>query len=331
MKTLTKLMRNSEGAILITVMLTMAIMAAVAVSILDNIGLSVRMTRNSTSYNQARWYALATEPWALENIKKSKRQIEIESDIVPSVFQNTHVSIESAEIRGRLGPLANCFNLNSLVEPDASGALVLHVPSALQFQRLLIALEISEGTATQLTASLVDWIDSDSELQLNGAEDYDYSGLKFPHRTGNVFLAHKSELRAIKGFTRETYETIEPLVCALPTNVPNAINLNVLTESQHPLLAMVYGTHTAATVTEAILFARPKGGFIDIQGALSLPVVANAEDGAEAKGLLSIKSKYFQLQTEVELENSYVELKTLFDSEKVGNASFVRRRFGGEN
>jgi len=330
MKTLINMARNSNGAILITVMLTMAIMATVAVSILESVGFSVRMTRNSTSYSQARWYALATEPWALAQLKKDQRQIENEGDTVPSPYEELHLTIETAAVRGRVGPLPNCFNLNSLAQADDSGALVLHEPSALQFKRLLIALEISETIAEQLTASLADWIDSDSELQLNGAEDYDYSGLKVAHRTGNVFLAHKSELRAIKGFTRQNYEVVSPFVCALPSSEPNTVNVNVLTEIQYPFLAMIYDTRDAISATEAILFARPKNGFSDIQNVLSLPALQEADAGAEAKALLSEKSKYFLLQTEVELENSYVELESLFDSEKAGEASFVMRRFGGE-
>jgi len=330
MKNLMKKARESDGAILITVMLTMAIMSAVAVAFLDSVGLSVRMTRNAAEYSQARWYALATEPWALNQLKNIKRQVESENDIVPAGFEEVRLAIEEAEISGRLAPLPNCFNLNSLVEADDSGGLVVNEAAALQFQRLLIALEISRGIAEQLTASAVDWIDSDSELALNGAEDYDYSGLSIPHRTGNVRLAHKSELRAIKGFTRNLYETIEAFVCALPTGEANKVNVNILEAEQHPLLAMVYDRRSAVSVTEAILFSRPENGFADINNVLSLPVLVEADGGAESKELLSAESKYYLLHTEVELENSYVELKTLFDSEKLAKASFVRRRFGGE-
>lgn len=48
---------------LLTVLLLVAVMAAVAVLVLDDIRFSVRRTMNAETQSQAQWYAAGPKPW----------------------------------------------------------------------------------------------------------------------------------------------------------------------------------------------------------------------------------------------------------------------------
>ena len=53
--------------------------------------------------------------------------------------------------------------------------------------------------------SAVDWIDPDSNEELNGAEDAYYTNLPVPYQAANAWFSSASELLAVKGMTRELY------------------------------------------------------------------------------------------------------------------------------
>jgi len=324
---------EDKGAILLTVLLTVAIMSAVAVLIIEQVRYSVQVTINSTSYNQARWYALSTEDWAEQTMQKLASPDNSEDGGEPAATGiKTQLNLRTGKTQISADLLAhqNCFNLNSLVTMGDSGELVPNTETLGQFKRLLVALDFSEDTASQLAASVADWIDADSEALPGGAEDYEYSGLLVPYRTGNIYMADESELRKVKGFTREIYYRVLPSVCALPGNKPNPINLNILSKEESPLTATIFVSGQRQVLVDAIVGARPLGGYTDVEDIWKIPALAGIEIAAAGKAQLSVESRYYLLQTHVSLDEAYVELETLFDSKASDKASFVRRRFGGK-
>jgi len=324
---------EDKGAILVTVLLTVAIMSAVAVLIIEQVRYSVQITINSTTNNQARWYALSTEDWAVQVLPKlvsSGDSADIETSRETDIETSLRVRAEKTQITADLVPLQNCFNLNSLVAIGDSGELEPNTETLDQFERLLAALDFSKDTASTLAASAADWIDADSEALPGGAEDYDYSGLSVPYRTGNVYMADKSELRKVKGFNRETYYRVLPSVCALPDNKPNPINLNILGKEDTALAAAIFGSQETQEIIDAVIDARPSDGYMEVEEIWKIPVLAGIEVAAESKAQLSINSRYYSLRAQVSLDEAYVELETLFDSKASDKASYIRRRFGGK-
>jgi len=65
--------------------------------------------------------------------------------------------------------------------------------------------------------ALTDWIDRDTRLGANGAEDGTYLRREPPHRTANTALASVMELRGLEGMTEELYQSIRPYLCAAPS------------------------------------------------------------------------------------------------------------------
>ena len=76
-----------------------------------------------------------------------------------------------------------------------------------------------------LTDTLADWIDSDDEPRIYGAEGRDfYRSLPSPYDPKNGYLGSLEELLMIKDYTREVFDAISPYVTV--HNNTGAVNIN---------------------------------------------------------------------------------------------------------
>ena len=152
------------------------------------------------------------------------------------------------------------------------------------FQHLLKSLELDPN----LTDSVIDWIDSDSNTRPTGAEDIDYLKMKTPYRAANQPLQSVEELRLIRGFTPEIVDKLLPWVTALPQ--PTEINVNT---APPEVLAAVFYTLPASAIDQ-LHQQRP---YKD-QEKLN----AKLQEVAEGKPLSSVpigvKSSYFEISVE---------------------------------
>ena len=89
------------------------------------------------------------------------------------------------------------------------------------YRRLIESLDLDDG----LVETLADWMDSDGEPRLHGAEAADYyRRLPRPYEPGNAPPASFEELGMVKGYTRDTLEKLRPYVT--PYNRSGRVNIN---------------------------------------------------------------------------------------------------------
>lgn len=86
---------------------------------------------------------------------------------------------------------AGKINVNAFMKRDPSG------------QQLLAALLKLPNMNQELAASIVDWLDTDSETTNGGAENDYYSAAELPYRCKNGPIDSIGELLLVKGMTRE--------------------------------------------------------------------------------------------------------------------------------
>lgn len=318
-----------RGVILLTAMLMVAAMSAVAVAVMDDIRFGLRRATNVALYNQAYWYGLGAETlsrrvifrdWDRDNTRSTRNDLWAQ--------QGVRFPIEGGVIEGVISDGSNCFNLNSVVSAEDAGAYARNKAGADRFYRLLTALDIDAAGAGALTEALVDWIDADDAPGLNGAEDYDYSIAKPPYRTGAALLADISELRAISGFSSEIYRVIAPHVCVLPTTRANILNINTLLERNAPLLVALAGNDLNVSQAEEIIAARPVDGYDDVEvfwGQDGLNQINIEED---VKALTGLLTRYYSLAARVVYNGAYFELHSQLELTGAGQVNVVSRRFG---
>jgi general secretion pathway protein K len=158
------------------------------------------------------------------------------------------VSVHIDDLEGRL-------NINRLV--DQTG----YNPDPVfrkRFNKLFAEMDFAEPE--NLTAALIDWIDSDSNEDnpgggVRGAEDDYYLRLEKPYHCNNKPLVSLDELAMIRGFTPEVRRALEPNV-----TVHGGASLNINTASLQTLFAWYAwdDPNLDTSIAEAIVTAREK-------------------------------------------------------------------------
>src|SRR5690606_30640861 len=150
------------------------------------------------------------EAWAADILRQDLVDSPDSDDLGEQwAFELPPLPVDGGVITGRLEDLQGRFNLNNLIRPDGAVDLL----ALAQFERLLTLLEIDPSSA----GAVVDWLDPDAEMHFpNGVEDAAYAVNDPAYRTPNAMITSPSELMAIGGFERDTYNAIAPYVTALP-------------------------------------------------------------------------------------------------------------------
>ena len=204
-----RILRNDDGAALISVLLLVSVMSVAMVAMFDMLGFYTKLTVSSQNKAQALEYAKASEIIGADQAVKLATQQGLVAYLGENKSaQQVTMPIENGMIAVELIERTNCFNLASLVTLEPSGQFEINISSYQQFVRLLVNLGVGEGAALSLASSLVDWQDSNLRAEPGGAEDFTYSQLEVPYRAANSPIIDIDELRLVKGYPLELIESL---------------------------------------------------------------------------------------------------------------------------
>ena len=315
---------RQRGVALISVLLVFALMAIVTADLATRHSRDIRKTANLLSSKQAYYYALAGEQFSRQLLFRDYEDPEAQSvdsftdlwyRIDPFLeIDNGSLSIDIVDLQGR-------FNLNNLV--DANGAV--NGAAVTQFQQLLTTLELDRKLANEL----LDWIDRDSSVRSNGAEDSDYvaSNLASSYATGNQPLADRSELRLLKSMQPEDYAALKNHVVALPQQV----NSRVVGISRYNLNTL------DPVVAEALLPGTNASRFSQRQQQGGYKTVGEWLSGGEVSGAsviqpyLSTSSEFFEITVKAVYDGRVsVSRSQVYRDSRDGKLTLVKRQRGFE-
>ncbi len=259
---------KEDGAVLLTTLLVMGLMAALAVALIEDVRFAVKRTGHVQAYAQADWYAQGAEAFAqtylsnqIKNLDGSQlNTIILNADPIIFPYEGGAMSLSLQDGSG-------CFDLRQLSTE----------PGRKVFRQLLTVLGWNPATAARLTSIAIDWQDVDSQVLPDGAEDYTYLGRQPAYRTPNREFASITELRALETMTEAKYQTLRPFVCARGASgnstSAGGININTLTPRGMPLLAAVLGGVDGMQVAQQLVTQRPAGGYVDEAQFLAAPAL----------------------------------------------------------
>lgn len=324
-------MRASErGAALLTVLLLVAVIAVLAATALERLRLSTRVAGNAAAIEQGRAYAYAAETLALTRIgtllAASPSRVTLTGGWSGRPFGLPLPGGGVATARVTDG--GNCFNLNGLVSQAAPGEYVSSPLGRGQFSRLLRLTGVPAQVAEQVAAGAADWIDSDDQMQFQGAEDATYLRGETPYRTAGTLMADPSELRAVSGVTPRLYEGIRRWLCTLPVAEPARLNVNTLLPEQAPLLAAQFPETLSVDAARQYLLQRPPQGYGDPQRLLAGPAASGITP--DTQGQLGVTSRWFALRIDVSLDGSIVEERALVDASRLP-PRLISRQWGEQS
>ncbi|MFT5235343.1 MAG: general secretion pathway protein K [Shewanella sp.] len=332
-----KLPSKQRGVALIVVLLIVAMVAIIATNINSRNQLSMRRTLNLAQYDQAYWYALSAEELTKKVLKQDLDDSEGRVHLQQYWAQADVVfPAEHGEIAGKISDMRSCFNLNSLsakaqgqgqVKSNGQPKLPL---AALQYKGLLVALGMDEFSAERLTHTLKDYVDEDTTASAFGAEDAEYESRNVPYRAANTLMNHRSELRAVMGYSQDIYLKLLPYICVIPGDDRQLLNVNTVKVEQAALLAGMFNDKMSLSEAESIINQRPGDGFETVEEFKENSSVATllAADAALGSSFV-VDSKYFLLEAGAKVDTAIFRLESVIKTEGSG-FSILTRQFGGQ-
>ncbi len=259
---MTRVPKNERGAVLLTTLLVMAIMAALAVALMDDIRLAIKRASNVSDYAQADWYVRGAEDYVGDVVAQNLANIENDSAMnqIIATINPIILPIEGGVMQLTVRDGSHCFNLAGLTRSD-NGAI--SNDNAQIFAHTLEALGLPPRDVDIIEAKLFDWIDADNQTRPGGGEDGAYLRRTPQILPPNTNLASVMEIRALEGMTPELYEAIRPWVCMGEAYGDAQFNINLAESWQAPLLAGFMGGAEYLSAALRLIEERPSEGYSD--------------------------------------------------------------------
>ncbi|MFM9828755.1 MAG: type II secretion system minor pseudopilin GspK [Sphingomonas sp.] len=308
--------RDAEtGAALLTVLLIVAVVSIVAANALEKMRLANRLGSNAIALEQARGYAMAAETLATTRIdgllKRDGARVTLAGGWSGTPFP---LPVPDAIATAMVVDGGNCFNLNSLVTETQPGVYVMRPASVTQFARLMRLVGVPGQEAVGIAAAAADWIDSDSDVQPQGAEDASYGRGATAYRTANTLMADVSELRSVAGVSPLIYRQLSRWLCTQPRAAVSRLNVNTLLPEQAPLLAMLFPDTLDVARARQLLVERPAQGFASTNEFFQRPALQGLAAGPEIGEQTAITTQWFSLTVSVTLGNAVLNQQALIDA-----------------
>jgi general secretion pathway protein K len=301
--------KRDRGVALITAMLISALATIVAANLAWDSALDVRRTTIILNRDQAMQVALGAESWVIGILHQDKE--DSQTDHLGEIWATDlpGLPIEGGEVFGSVQDLQGRFNVNNLVDQNGEVA----EESLEQFRRLLSAL----GIDPRFAGIAADWIDTDLDASFpDGAEDSIYTGMLPPYRAANQSLTSISELAAIEGMDKQTFDILKAHISALPGRV--SVNVNTAT----PAVLQSLDENMSVSDVESLLAEREAGGFTDIETAFATLVAPDVLNSLEDS------SQYFQLKVIVRIDTVLITMYSLLQRNDRGDVTPILRSFG---
>ena len=201
------------------------------------------------------------------------------------------ITLGDGEVRVTIEDEERKIDLNKLMMPNG---IAPNEKRLAVFQRLLDTLGIDRAVAD----AVIDWLDSDENPRVGGAESPYYLGLPNPYQAKNDLFDTIGELRLVRGVTSEVFEKLRPFV-----TVSSSGMVNINTAPKEVLMSLSAGTDLAvgaidAKTADEIIEYRKDHPFTDASqiGNVS-PFLRDLFARTLIRNMVGIQSTYFHVRS----------------------------------
>jgi len=318
---------KERGAALLTVLLLVAVMATVAATALDRIGLATRLAGNARSAAQAQAWLSTAELIAVTRIEDLRaanpKRVTLQGNWL-GVGRSIDLP-DGRQVQAVVGDGGNCFNLNALGQLFDEKVLAARPDGQREFVALMGAVGIDDGRARRIAAAASDYIDDDDVPANLGVERGGYPQGALP---ANRAMTDRSELRAVPGVTAQDYAKLERWICALPVVGKSPVNINTLRPEEAPLLVMLTQGKVEAARARAILSQKPLDGYGEASQFFAAPGFASVAVPPTAAVQTGVVTDFFTLRASVAgSEGELLAEQALIDA-RTKPARLISRQWG---
>ena len=322
---------HQRGVALIVVLLVLAVMVSLAATMSERLFVNFKRAENQLSHQQAYWYSLGVEALAIYGIQESYKDTDTINMSQPWALEEQVYPLDYGTATGHIRDMHSCFNLNVLAGVEATTGDSSKPYLVSVWQNLLQELGVDNYQSEVIADSTWEFLDSDDRVtSTEGVEDGTYESLNPSYMAPNGLLADASELRAVYQVDSKVMMQVRPVVCALPY-ADWRLNVNTVGKQGAAILVALFSPGLSQEDAQSLIEDRPFDGWSSVDDFMTEAVIAAVDDSIrdEAKGYLAVDSQYFELDAQVEVNESRVRVRSLLYSENREDVNVVRRRFGG--
>lgn len=321
---------HERGAALLTVLLLVGVIGALAAVAVDRMRLSTALAVNFAALEQARGFSTGIESLTLLTLDDMLGRDRQRTTLAGGWNGATRrVPLEGGGIaQATVRDGGNCFNLNSLVQGEGGSGAAPRPAGIAQFAALMGLVGVPASDAQRIAAAAADWADADTVPIAGGAEDEAYARREHPYRAANTLFAEESELRLVAGMTPAIYARIRPWLCALTTTDLSPINVNTLAPDQAPLLVMLAPSQLGLEAARRVLAGRPADGWTNMIDFWSIEALSEVDLPLDVQLQPQLRSQWFALEIRIEMRGAELIETALVDARSLP-ARIAVRRFGG--
>jgi len=322
---------REEGTVLLSTLLVMSLMSAVALALLMTVRTSVTRTSALNAQAQIDLYAQGARDFARSQLALITGTPAAALNTQLTAGQPIVLPFENGSITMAVSDGSHCFRLSAL----SSSAGIGSDPAQQRFTSLMQSLGLDPSRADRIAAAAVDWVDTDSQARPGGAEDGTYlsriDAQGGPHRTANVPMESSAELRAVDGMDEALFRTLLPHVCIGTAGAQTQFNIDTAAERNAPVLAAILGGGAEAErIALDLITARPNGGYGSSEALLAAPALDGYDNPAAQ--LSDIVFAPVRITAEVIIRYGAIEEMQLLAYEGLdsGTPSLSYRAWGGD-
>ena len=318
---------SEHGAALLSVLLLVAVMSIASIAML-NVSLGViSKARIVDARGQLAWQITGAEEAGLVGVETLRVLSGANiNDRTPNFRQTRVTPLPTGVLTTRLEEDSNCFNVNTLGaggEENEERLLAIAM-----YEDLLTSLGLGGADVEALQAGLVDWLDGDRSQRLSGAEELYYSRLSPPYRPGNVPVRSVTEVRAVRGYSRDLFLRLRPMICARQSSENSVLNINTLTPEQAPLLVMAFSGELDLNDAVGLIGDRPAGGWGALELFLADERLQAISPELHRVEVLSVQSSFLRLIGQIVLDEEVADFTTIYALPEAQPTRIVRRTYG---
>ena len=320
--------KNKErGVILISVLLIVLVLSAIAMSIGNNFLLAFKRSTYQDLQSNSFELFKNIESISLKRIEEKNRfgsQALTKDD---PLFKDTfYFELPNGQLYAQISDASNCLNINSVV--SLSNKNYVQNPKGMAaLKKYLMYKEFDERDIDSLIDQMIDWIDIDNQPRQGGLEDYFYTGpLHNPQQyTSKRLFYDLSELKNLPAFRKFNWDNVSNYLCSIPLSGNSKVNINTLNMEDSELLSSLLPNVTVKDA-EAIIASIPQEGFVDIsQLMLEFPGV----DFTNSDATIFFTSNLFSIKSEIISEDMKISSESILYLENNRNGYIVSRTYNG--
>ena len=203
----------SRSAIaLIIVMISILVLAILAGGFAWSMKIETKLAGNANSEAELEWLGrsgVEYAKWVLSWMDPTKPYDSLDQAWATSsglvgptnnaIEVHEEIQLGNGSFKWHIKDLERKFNINMAADPRNQQM------SRQIFQQALIVMGADAGESPPIISAIIDWIDPDDDISLEGAESEYYQGLAPPYQAKNGPIDDISELLFIKGISQEMY------------------------------------------------------------------------------------------------------------------------------